>query len=231
MTFNSQKHIIHFIFLLFSHFIIVGCNNVKENLVYIEKLNENGVLKESYFELNGKIHGEKTLYNKGKKNKILIYENGLYQGVKFEFDSLGRKTAKYTEYFSKEDEQWLLNEEIYFNDFETVDNSKSFYNNIFVNNNCIELSTVTGLYGNNPLNCKLIINTKSFKDTVLKVNNCNYFNYCFPEKFIGEAEIIYEGNFLITDSLELNSYLKVYGKENYTPSISYSIIKKITIKK
>jgi hypothetical protein len=233
ITNNRINFYINIVIIAFVQITLTKCNNAEVSKTsFVEFFDEQGFLVEKYYKLNDKTHGEKTLYYKnGNKKEVILYNNGLYQGIRYYYDSLGKIEAKYVERFSEEDNQWVINEMFYYNEDESINNTKSFYAKVKIKEKCFQLTALTSFFSNTPDSSRLIVKTKKNADTIFNKKNINYYEYCFTDEFFGKAELIYDGFFSITDSSELQSYYKVYGNENKAPSVVYSIIKNITIEK
>jgi hypothetical protein len=115
-------------------------------------------------------------------------ENNIYIGETTVVDSLNNEKRVFTEYFSKDDKKWFLNEDVFYDESDKIILSKSFYSDVKIKDKCLDIY-LSNYYGRELESSVLILEAKNISDTIHNSEKPNNFKYCFPNKISGKVRL------------------------------------------
>jgi hypothetical protein len=211
-------------FLTILIFLFISCD---DNYDLVEVRDNNGNLIESYFLKNGKKDSIQYFYQNGVKTSGSVYVNGSYTGKKYIYDTLENEIGFVIEHYSKEFNEWIVNEEFFYGNNKEIDTTKSFFSDIQQNNNCLHIY-VSNVFGANLVLTKIFFESSNgIKDSIVNNSNPNKNIYCYDKFKKGDIEHIVNAHYIADESA-----ISLHGDliDPINPILIRKIFKKINIK-
>jgi hypothetical protein len=207
------------VLLIFLFLSMISCgynidddsNVINENLILIEKFDENGKITERFYLINDKVDGDKEYFKNGVLDYSLKYKDGNYMGIKSIYDSvnLGKEIIRYYEVYNNQINDWVINEEIAFNSKSEIDTFNSYFSTISSDGKCLNIF-LSDYYSYKMISCKTYVFYDNIKDSILPTNY-NFQKYCLPDNFKGEVKIEFELTMPVIDSFVFETIKKMHN--------------------